>query len=84
MAYWLGDSDSAHTVDRVMQETLGIKSNNNGPPFQDLCSTIVPKCLLGESLRSSSSSSSQQQRRLNPVGDDDAAVSATRNEITWS
>jgi hypothetical protein len=81
MAYWLGDSDSAHTVDRVMQETLGIKSNNNGPPFQDLCSTIVPKCLLAESLWSPSS---QQQRRLNPVGDDDAAVSATRNEITWS
>jgi hypothetical protein len=62
MAYWLGDSESAHTVDRVMQETLGSSSkSNNGPPSQDLCSTIVPKC-LAESLRSSSS-----ERRLNPL-----------------
>jgi hypothetical protein len=74
MAYWLGDSDSAHTVDRVLQETLA----NQTPFQQDLCSTIVPKCLADNPSELTSF-----ERRLNPWVDDDAVV-PTRNKITWS
>ncbi|XP_032785795.2 uncharacterized protein LOC116923439 [Daphnia magna] len=84
MAYWLGEHDSAYTVDRVMQAALGVDSGNksaDGSTILDLCSTIVPKC---RSLQSAPLMlSSATKGRLKPLADDDATVS-TRNEITWS
>lgn len=65
MAYWLGNSDSAHMVDRVLQETLSDTSSKS--PFQDLCSTIVPKCLADNLHPSGLLMLSSSKRRLNPL-----------------
>ena len=65
MAYWLGNSDSAHTVDRVLQETLGADGSKS--PFQDLCSSIVPKCLADSVHSSGLVMLSSSKRKLNPL-----------------
>lgn len=68
MAYWLGEYDSAYTVDRVLQAAFGADSGSksaNGSTLFDLCSTIVPKC-RSDSLQSSPLMlPSASKRRLN-------------------